>query len=339
MYDSDENDRQNHLKHLLAELVHQPGWYLQVDASGHKERLDRFLARRLKRVSRSRAGKLEVMDLLDPDKSFKKSSRVFQGQHLWIARPIKDEEIEELTPPRIIWMDEHLLIVDKPSGWIIHPTAHRFHSTIQTWLMKQGYQAQAVHRLDQETSGILICARHKKSLQHLNQAFQMHKVHKTYLALCEGLCEVGTTWDCHTPLGFDAESAVHLKIGVGCAVAHTQFQVIATHQTSQFSCIQARPYTGRQHQIRVHLSMSGYPIIGDKLYGVDEKYFLAHLTQSLQAEDWAVLKHKRHALHAHQLHFELFNRSYTITSPWPSDLQKLFPLPNYDLSMCSSLKL
>ena len=164
----------------------EPGWSLTVDQSDHGMRLDRFISMRLARVSRSRASRLMAIDVTCPLNltTLKKSTRVKSGQKLWIKRPLPLEDVSQLSQPNVLFEDEHFLVIDKPSGWAVHPTASRFLSTITTWLKTQKLNAEPAHRLDVETSGVLLCTKDKQTEALINESFRLHKVAKYYLAVC-----------------------------------------------------------------------------------------------------------------------------------------------------------
>ena len=311
----------------------EPGWSLEVDPESDGDRLDRFIARRLSRVSRNRAARLEVVDLDAPTSSalLKKSARVRCGQRLWVKRPPPDEDLSALSPPTLISECDRFIVIDKPFGWAVHPTASRFHTTITTWMKREGLKGTPTHRLDVETSGVLLCAKRRADEAMIKAAFRAHRVKKYYRAICEGAppVEVGQSWVDHTALGFDLESAVRIKMGRGALEARTHFTLLALDQSASTplrSLILAEPQSGRQHQIRAHLSMSGLPIVGDKLYGHSESYFLAHLEGTLSSTQLEDLGHHRHALHADRVSILLEDIHYQWSAPWPQDLNMVYPL-------------
>lgn len=295
----------------------EPGWTLVVDPGSAGQRVDRFVAERVPRLSRSRAGRLEVVDLDHPERGLiKKSAAVRPGQRLWVRRPVPDAGAPA-PAPAVLHADDDLLVLDKPAGLATHPTASRYLGTVTTWLRAAWPGAEPAHRLDVETSGVLVCARHTDAARALKAAFAERRVHKTYRAVVEGSPKADA-WTTDTPLGFDPRSAVRLKMGPGDLPAETRISVIqrSTHR----AVIEARPITGRQHQIRVHLALTGHPVVGDKLYGPDEQLFLASLERALTAAELARLGHPRHALHAWRLELELTGRHLTFEAPWPTEL-------------------
>ena len=275
----------------------EAAWRLVVDPGSAGLRLDRFVAARLPRLSRARVQRLDVVDLDDPTRNLKKASIVHAGQRLFVRRPIPDAEAE-VPEPRILFSDVDLLVLDKPAGLATHPTASRVVRTLTHWLARHAPGAEPAHRLDVETSGVLLCARHALADRSLKAAFAAHRAEKTYLAVIEGH-PPAEVWTDETPLGFDADSAVRLKMGRGDLPCATTFRVLA--RGPRRSLVEARPLTGRQHQIRAHLSLGGHAVVGDKLYGPDESLFLASLERALTEAERARLGADRHALHATRL--------------------------------------
>jgi 23S rRNA pseudouridine1911/1915/1917 synthase len=327
LHEFDELDDPNHVS---------PGWLIVVDPEGGGERLDRLIARRVPRLSRARAARLEVSDLDDPTRTLKKSAKVRVGQRFWVSRPPPEEDLSALEEPTVLDETSAYIVLNKPPGWAAHPTASRFEATLTTWLKRRGTPAHPAHRLDVETSGVIFCAKERALELEVKALFKARGASKRYLAVCEGLTrrslkgavslKVGDEWRADTPLGFDATSAVRLKMGRGELSALSLFEVLALDPKAGEggrALISARPHTGRQHQLRAHLSLCGLPITGDKLYGPDEGLFLAHLNRPLSPDELSLLAHPRQALHAAELTLDLKDGAQTWRAPFPADLHAL----------------
>jgi 23S rRNA pseudouridine1911/1915/1917 synthase len=297
------------------------GWTLEVDPNCAGWRLDWFLAHRIARLSRNRAAKLVVVDLDDPTRKLKKSSTVQAGMRLFVRRPLPDADATP-SEPTVLFADDDLLVLDKPPDLAVHPTASRYVRTVTHWIEQSlpgPPRPEPVHRLDVETSGVLICARHAMAVRALKAAFAEHRVRKHYRAVVEG--QPPDAWVADTPLGFATHSAVRIKIGPGDKPSTTRFRVIK--RGANRALVEAEPVSGRQHQIRVHLALAGHPIVGDKLYGPDEQIFLRHIEGRLTADDLRRAGHVRQALHAAAIHFDWRGETRSFEAPWPPALEAL----------------
>lgn len=298
----------------------EAGWYLEVDPGSAGLRLDQFLSLRIQRLSRSRAAKLQVIDLDSTWRPLKKSTVLQAGQRLWARRPVPDAQARP-PAPRVLYEDDELLVLDKPAGLATHPTASRFVATVSYWLKREGRaHAEPAHRLDVETSGLLLCGKGPEAIRLLKRAFAQQHIEKAYLAVVEGR-PPEPRFSVRIPLGPDLLSAVRLKMGAGHLSAHTDFEL--RRAGAQRALLEARPVTGRQHQIRCHLALSGLPIVGDKLYGPDEQLFLKNLERPLNPQEVALLGSPRQALHAWQLRLLWREAWRTFESPLPADLEAL----------------
>ena len=279
-----------------------PGWRLVVDPASDGQRLDRFIASRIERLSRARAARLVVVDVTAPSTPLKKSAAVREGQVLWVSRPVPDAG-QEVPTPEILRDDGDIVLLNKPAGLAVHPSASRFLTTVTHWLstMPTLRDVKPAHRLDVETSGVLVCARPGSEFE-LGQLFAKRQVTKTYLAIVQGEPRPAE-WTQETPLGFDESSAIRLKMGIGSLSAKTHFKVM--RRSKGRALVAASPLTGRQHQIRVHLAMSGFPIVGDKLYHGGDDLFIASRDRPLTPDELAFLGHHRQALHAWRIEIPL----------------------------------
>jgi len=209
---------------------------------------------------------------------------------------------------QVIYQDDALMIVDKPGSLPCHPAGRYFKNTLWTLLQQQEglEQPRLVNRLDRETSGLVVVGKSLEATRHLSHQFSEHSVEKQYLVLVEGsfpqqMEAVG--WLTH-----DAASVVRKK---RCFVREKPSEAVSEACETRFSCVsqgngisvvRAYPKTGCLHQIRATLCSLGYPIVGDKLYGVDETFFLKFIDDTLTDADKQRLRMERQALHAETLH-------------------------------------
>ena len=171
--------------------------------------------------------------------------------------------------------DDTFLAIDKPSGLPIHTTAKFFRNTLTALLRERypGEPLQVCHRLDRETSGVMLIARGREAGSRLKQAFARRKVDKTYLALCHGIPSPPTgVIDAPMKL-LDTPIRIAMGIAPDGLPAVTRYQVLRAF--AAHALLAAEPQTGRQHQIRVHLAHVGHPIVGDKIYRAGEREFAA----------------------------------------------------------------
>jgi 23S rRNA pseudouridine1911/1915/1917 synthase len=218
---------------------------------------------------------------------------------------------------RIIDETADYLVVDKPPFLLVHPTKPNGPSTLWNELREllafevaNGGQVSIVNRLDRETSGLVLVAKTSDAARRLGLSMQRQQLHKEYLAIVWGWPE----WETKTinaPLarqGKQRPSAIWLKqmIHPAGAAAVTEFQVEqrfakATSSGARFALIRAKPLTGRTHQIRVHLASTGHAIVGDKIYGPDERLYLQFIKTGWTPELDRQLLLQRHALHSTKL--------------------------------------
>lgn len=208
-----------------------------------------------------------------------------------------------------------MLAIDKPAGLVCHPTRAGEHSSLigRVRLYLGHAEGRLVNRLDRETSGVVLVAKHVEAARELGKLFGTAAVRKRYWAIVHGhLKTPHLTID--APLGRDLASAVAIKDGVrdDGAPALTEVALIKTfvRDDAPFSWLDVAPRTGRKHQIRIHLAHIGHPIVGDKIYGADEHLYLRFIDNALSSDDWRVLKLPNHALHARALSFSWRQREW-----------------------------
>ena len=234
----------------------------------------------------------------------------------------------------IVYEDHRFLVIDKPANLLVHPTGPGRPDTLWDELKRflafeivNGAQISFVNRLDRETSGLILVAKSIDAARQLCLMTARHRICKSYTAIVFGW-PVTERFVIDQPLlrqGLVRQSKIWLKQAVhpDGSPAFTSFHVLArfTRREQSFAVIEAEPKTGRTHQIRVHLSYAGHPIVGDKIYGPDENCYLEFIefdwTPSLEAK----LLLPRQALHASSLSFEFEGTRFSFSSPMPVDLQ------------------
>lgn len=224
----------------------------------------------------------------------------------------------------ILHEDDDLLVVNKP-GWLVcHPSKNGPCSSlvgaVRTWL---GYdKLHLVSRLDRETSGLILFAKHKAAARLFQMALEKRKVEKTYLTLLDGILSEAVEVD--KPLTDDRKSPVHVRQkvvasgGQNLPAALTRFEPL-TNGPAHTLC-RVIPTTGRKHQIRAHAEFIGHPVVGDKLYGPDPMLYLKFIEQGWTAEHEGKLAMKRQALHCAAMVFNLADgSSHSFSAPPPDD--------------------
>jgi 23S rRNA pseudouridine1911/1915/1917 synthase len=275
-------------------------------------RLDHFLKRRIGRLSRTR-----IQDIIS-------TQITLEGRR---ARPSSCVRAGEPDVPRtfeVLYEDDAVLAIDKPAGLPMHTTAKFWRNTLVAVLRERypGQHTEICHRIDRETSGVMLIARTPEAGARLKSGFAERRISKRYLALCKGSPPDSGTID--QPLKL-LDSPTHLMMGPTSDAdglpALTRFQV--TRRFAAHALVAASPETGRQHQIRVHLASAGFPLVGDKLYGAGEQYFMEACETGISPE---LLERfdglARHALHAERVTFPhpTTGATMTVVSPLPPDL-------------------
>jgi len=292
-------------------------------------RLDRFLKKRIPRLSRTRLQRVIRGECWVDGREAKPAMVVYAGQEVVFRRPapVEPEAPRELP---VLLADPAFYALDKPAGIAMHPTA-KFHRSTVTAVLRErfpGEELQITHRLDLETSGVLLVARTREAAVRLKRGFAKRQMKKRYLAVVHGRLEGEGVVD--APLGLGG-GLVRVKMAIvpeaaGGLPARTLWRALRTVESEdegEVTLVECFPETGRQHQIRAHLDHLGHPIVGDKLYP-DETIFADY-----QDHGWGAVADRvsltRHALHAARLAFPhpVTGEEVVVESPLPAALASL----------------
>ena len=269
----------------------------------------------------------------------KPSYRVREGDLFLMRRKkLREAPTDDIVIP-VIYEDDDILVVNKPGGLVVHPTASAYHRTLIRILRERrpDHYLTLSHRLDKETSGLMFLARNLESDSTIKEDFARRRISKAYLAIVIGVVQANE-FVIDKPMRAMPESISSCMMevgGEGAVPAVTEVTVISRGR--QCTLVEARPKTGRQHQIRVHLEAIGHPIIGDKLYLGGEEFFLRSLGGRMADDDLiGAIGHWRQALHAWRVsvtHPRTKNL-LTVHAPLPEDMRRL--CSQYGLSVPAS---
>jgi 23S rRNA pseudouridine1911/1915/1917 synthase len=303
-----------------------------VDQNFDGWRLDRFLANRIGRISRSFAGKIAREGSVEviPDRKVKAGTRLRNRDVVIVREQLEPERVQD-DEVAILHHDDALLVVDKPAGMLVHESSTIRLNTVDKFLERQGFdEAEPVHRIDRETSGIVVCAARRELVPELRGLFATDHPEKIYRALVldpRHRWSVGSRETIEHHLGLVEDGVLDLRMGRGELGATTHVSTRRRLETDfgPMADLEIRIETGRQHQIRVHLALEGTPIAGDKLYTFDDAFFIAICARPDDPELLAKLPFERHALHAWRIELphpdsgDTFEAEAPLPQLWVSD--------------------
>ncbi len=297
-------------------------------------RLDSFLAKKLASQSRTRIKTLiEQGMVLVNGKPAKPSAQIKPGDRIEIVipAPAPARPVAEAIPLQVLYEDKDVIVIDKPAGLMTHPAPGRFSGTLVNALLYHCRDLSGiggelkpgiVHRLDKLTSGVMVAAKNDLAHRNLSEQFKEHSIERAYWALVWGN-PPGDSGRIETMIGRNPHHRLKMTAAMGKGrLAITEWKVVKRFK--HFSLIECRLHTGRTHQIRVHLTEMGYPLVGDALYGrgrgVSEKF-----NPQVKA---AVKNLNRQALHAFKLGFDhpAGGKRMTFNSPLPDEIGVLIKL-------------
>jgi 23S rRNA pseudouridine1911/1915/1917 synthase len=290
-------------------------------------RLDRFLVSVLPEHSRSQIQRLiKEGHVRVAGRDAKSNQMVKAGQQISveIPEPVEAELAPEALPLPILYQDHDLIVVDKPAGMVVHPAAGHASGTLVNALLHwvddlSGIAGEKrpgiVHRLDRGTSGLMVAAKHDAAHEELARQFREREVEKEYIALVWGVVQAGRRID--APIGRDPVHRQKMSARARRSREAVTRIVRADHIHPALTLAHVAIHTGRTHQIRVHLSAIGHPIVGDPLYG--------GIHRRVPGDIRPVTHLDRPFLHAARLAFThpSDGRRMEFTSPLPADLQRV----------------
>ena len=301
---------------------------IQLDASHAGWRLDRALAAQVPALSRERLKVLTKAGALTrAGKAVRDPATKVKGDESFVlvvpAPEPAHNEPQEIPLP-IVYEDDHLLVVDKPAGLVVHPAAGNRDGTLVNALLHHcggslsgiGGVARPgiVHRIDKDTSGLLVVAKHDKVHEGLAKQFADHSIDRRYLAIVSGVPRQAEG-SVDAPLARSAQNRKKIAIVAKGKRAVTHWKRLEL--LNDAALVECRLETGRTHQVRVHMASIGHPLVGDPVYGRGKSAHRKLLNQ---------LDFKRQALHAAHLGFvhPVTKGRLSFDSALPSDMQELF---------------
>ena len=307
----------------MTEIIQQ--FEVPLELAG--QRLDKVAATLFEEFSRVELARWIAEGSLTLDGAVSKPrTRLLGGEVLRLTAQRSKRELWDEAQPMaldILYQDEHLLILNKPAGLVVHPGAGNAAGTLVNGLLNlrpelaQLPRAGVVHRLDKDTSGVMVVAASALAHKQLTRMIAEREFERRYRGICEGRMVAGQ--DVDAPIGRDPHVRTRQAVREDGKPAYTEFRV--QQRFRAHTLVQAKLGTGRTHQIRVHLKSIGYPLVGDRRYGARGKLpQAAHpdLVQLIQG-------FPRQALHAHELGLThpQTEEWLAFTAPVPEDMQHL----------------
>jgi len=313
--------------------------FFQVTSQDSAKRLDVFLSQKDPALSRSQIKRLiERGEVQVGGRKAKAALRLRENDAvtLTLPEPQKLELEAQAIPLEVLYEDRHLIVVDKPAGLVVHPGAGNYSGTLVNALLHRCpdlagiggvLRPGIVHRLDKDTSGLILVAKNDRAHRDLQSQFKGREVEKSYLALAYGIVSP-PSGEIAAAVGRDDRQRKRMAVVPGGRAALTRYETLGYYgKTTLLAC---RPLTGRTHQIRVHLAHIGHPIVGDAVYGgrrpgsrPEKRGIFDEPGRSPGSRDKPPVPCPRQFLHAHRIRFRLpgTGEQVEFTAPLPADLQ------------------
>lgn len=314
-----------------------------INLTAHRKveglRLDQYLAVQIPECSRTAIRRsIDAGEVLVNGKPAKASYRLRSEDqvHIRLPEPTHELPIPENIPLQILYEDEYLALINKPHDMVVHPAKGHWSGTLVNALQYHfsqlsrangDYRPGIVHRLDRDTSGVILVAKEEQTHRDLSQLFERRKIFKEYVAITSGVLDRDSDY-------LEGRIGKHCSDRVKMAVfedapeddedtkeACTYYEVIERFRG--FTYCRLHPKTGRTHQIRVHLANVGCPVLADRIYGGRDALRLSDLLDNLKPESDEILM-PRQALHAHRLRFHHPRSGQVIdaVAPLPPEFQR-----------------
>lgn len=298
----------------------------RIEEGEHGRRFDQILAQRIDGVSRARLQQsIRQGDILCNGALVKPKTALFVGDEVRgvVARETQTEHTAQALPLDILYHDSDIIVLNKPAGLVVHPAAGNHEGTLLNALLHhfpataELPRAGIVHRLDKDTSGLLVVAHSLRAHTHLVEQLQSRSMGRTYLALVHRYVTAGDTID--APIGRHRSERVKMAVRNDGKSARTHYRIEERFDT--LTLLRVQLDSGRTHQIRVHMAHIHHPLVGDGVYGSQ-----AHLPKGMnETAREAVQQFPRQALHATELHLihPATGEAMHFNAPLPQDMLEL----------------
>ncbi|MCH7677977.1 RluA family pseudouridine synthase [candidate division KSB1 bacterium] len=310
--------------------------YFEVVVPSHqgKQRLDKFLAQQIASVSRARLQKLIQEELVRVNGQPAKASHlVLPGEkvEVCVPKPTPVDILPENIPLNIVYEDVHLLVLNKAAGMVVHPAFGNYSGTLVNALLYYCGDLSSVggrkrpgivHRLDKDTSGLMVVAKNDAAHQSLSNQFKQRETEREYQAICWGRFKK-RKGKIETFIARSPKDRKRMTVQLSGRLAITNYDVLETHWVH--SLVKLNLETGRTHQIRVHLSYLGHPVFGDAEYGGRNRQLGNLANDERQFAGELLLRMDRQSLHAKVIGFThpAKNEFMRFDSELPEDMKLL----------------